>query len=337
MKANKVYIFILFIALSAAFTFVAKTGLSKTVVQEDDSQTLFIKIAKETKIKGPSYVFNKIQTGFINENYDINKCHSLLHALGHSAYEYYGKDFKSYGNLDYQMCFQGFQHGVEAQIALQELDDENTLKKTLNSFCDFLKSDNPEAECFHGAGHAFFQNGFNVLSALKRCDLIEFGGHTDCYRGVFSERVNRIMGIDGDTDSKIAGFIPEKVDPNNVYKECFGYPFKYREACITQFTILIPDTGGLDNMINTCLRYIDYVEDICIFKISGNLASFTIGENKDVPLPDNFTLLSFRARKIFIEGVINQYDQYPDTPKRNEFCSRLGNVADKSYCMSLRR
>lgn len=302
-----------------------------------DNQTyeeLFGNIAKITKSQGVARAHKLVVHNFENGNYDINQCHSLMHVLGHAAYEFQNNDYRSYKIKDFSKCMDGFLHGVEAQIVLEELIDLDRMSLNIKNLCEYVGKVNKGVECYHGAGHAFLQKGFSPRLALEQCDKLIAKDSDDCYRGVFSEYVNFLRGVDGDSDSTIPGVTPIKLEPDKIFRECFDYDSKYRNSCISQFAVFLNDLDGLKTRIDTCNLYDPNTASICTLKVGANYAADNLPKIPELKLPEGFSNYNPDIRRSYITGVVGQYLHYfgSDNKKALSFCESLDIENDKKFC-----
>lgn len=324
---------VLILAMVLLITYAKKEGLF--IKKDQTYESLFGNIAKISKTTGVRNAYNLVVYNFENGKYDINKCHSLMHILGHAAYEFNGNNFEVYKNGDMSKCMDGFWHGVEAQIVLEELVDPERMSLSIKNFCKFAKGVNPKVECYHGAGHAFVQKGFSTTLALEQCDRIISDGYEDCYRGVFSEHVNLLRGIDGDSDSVIPGVIPIKLGQSEIFKECLIYDSKYKNACVSQFSVFVSDIDGLEAQIKTCELYNTDISSVCVLKVAANYASGNLSNNAELTIPRGFSGYGDLTRRSYIEGIVGQYiHHFGPNGGVLDFCKKLEVENDKKYCLS---
>lgn len=280
----------------------------------------------------------QVKLSFDSGVIDINQCHALLHSAGHASYEFSLGNWDKVLFQDTGLCSYGFEHGVEAQIVLENSIDNNKAADILQEYCRRLKVGDANAECYHGAGHAFTQQGLTILSALERCDsLIESGLPEDCYRGAFSEYVNKLRGIDGDTDAPIPGAVVKKIEITDVFNECLLLDKKYQEACVAQFTSFLYTDHDLETALLGCNYFTGWVGDTCAFKVGGTYASIYIDKTEEFVLPENLGQLSKSIRHGFARGVINQFEHHSGEHRRGDaikWCGSLMLKDDQRYCLS---
>lgn len=320
------------------FLFGLTVSLFKTdkATKKDDYQYLTGNILKIVKKSGVDKTIDRLDEDFKLGLIDINQCHSLLHTVGHAAYEFYPDKIVSLKN---NICSYGFQHGVEAQIVLQKSYDTQVMADELHIFCQKLEKQYSGIECYHGAGHAFIQQGYKIDKALKACDGIATGSQKpeDCYRGAFSEYVNRLRGIDGDTDAPLVGVTPVVLDKTNVFKECLALEIKYQNACVSQFTSFLENPSDISIPLSDCNYYSSWVANTCAFKVTGAYVSSRIDTLAGTKIPSNFKELSFEVKKGYIYGMVNQYQQKSGEDSlilAKSWCQSLPDSVSQNYCIS---
>lgn len=307
---------------------------------ENDYKYLTGNILKIIKKNGVKKSVDVVEHSYNLGLIDINQCHSLLHTVGHAAYEFNSSDKDSIILSKNHICFYGFQHGVEGQIVLSKSWSEELFIQELHNFCKEIKEIYPNIECYHGAGHAFVQQGIPILNILKLCDKISGTTESpeDCYRGAFSEYVNRLRGIDGDTDAPIIGVIPKNIPNEKVFDECLQLPSKYQKSCIAQFSSFLEKNDDLETALNDCNYFKGWVANICAFKITGSYMSVNIGKMSGNEVPKNYQTLSQQVRFGYIDGVVNQYQQLNVTNAREtvrKWCLSIEQNLDSKYCLSI--
>ncbi len=268
---------------------------------------------------------------------DMDECHMLLHQLGHKAYTYLNKDFAKLTTYDSLYCVQSFQHGVEAQIVL---DNDAVVAQNLQKYCSVLKEKNPGITCYHGAGHGLLQIKGNLSGALKGCD--DFGSNIDtipiyCYRGVFSEYASRAMGYDTDTGKLVEGELPWKVDPQNPFLLCQTLEKKYQISCVSQFTKLVYKRKDMNSSILRCVskELPDWIMGECLKTIAGMDAQWQLVQSDQVILPLKILSLGKDLRQKYIEGVKEGFWTFKKSGINKDwqfFCNSFTSGADVSFC-----
>lgn len=266
----------------------------------------------------------------------FDQCHNLLHLIGHQAYENYKNDFDRLAKYDSTFCIASFEHGVEAQIAIDGVNDT----KNLEDYCTALRKVTPGLSCYHGAGHGYMSVLKNPYKAVQKCDLLEGGpdeGLWNCYRGVFSEYGNQALGFDSDTGIKISDKPMVPLDFKNPYKFCDTFDAKYQDSCYSQLTkVLI--TGTLDDSLKNCLNpsYTPHQQEICVNIIAGVMSRSNLSGSDNVELAVLFPTLSDNLQKAYIQGIRETFFGYSQSRIQKDwqkFCKIL--PAQKDYCLSI--
>lgn len=278
----------------------------------------------------------RVQAAFKGGNIDINECHSVMHLLGHYAYESRKENFETLASGISTYCMSGFMHGVEAQISLELMDNQKSMSEDLKKYCTEVRKQNGDVICYHGLGHAIIQTTKNLMVSLKTCDTVALEDDpSDCYRGVFSEYVNLLKGIDGDTDAPIPGVTPVKIEKADTFDTCLTLPTKYQDDCVSQFTSFIYE-GDMDQALDICQTFKGWVGKRCAKTSAGNYTFANLATLKKIPLPKYYVLYSWEVKTGYIEGVIEGYTGFIGTPiygNLEEWCSGLPNSADREYCL----
>lgn len=268
---------------------------------------------------------------------DVNQCHSLLHQVGHSAYEFHPNDWKLLTVLKTHLCMDGYWHGVEAQMAMDWPRDSVRVADTLRRYCDEIRKGDTTTSCYHGAGHAFIQLYQNKLSvALGKCDELvpREDDPNDCYRGVLSEYKNYLMAYDGDNEVPIAGRTPVVIETSHTFDECARLEERYRDACVSQFAGFLV-TSDLSKAVATCSSFPLWVHRRCAHTVTTSYISNTFNQLKTLEVPSHMSSYSANARAGVIDGAFEGLTIF-----RNEnfstvwqsFCLRLTNPEDIRYC-----
>lgn len=329
----------IFLILGVSAALFLKPVIKDQIKLNSDNSYQFLKlnIIKIIKKDGIPKSTKRVVDAFKKGDIDINECHNLMHTLGHAAYEFHPKDWDILVSPYSTLCFFGFEHGVEAQIALSKLGDTESMYKDLHYYCQKFRNKFPGSDCYHGVGHAYMQS-MSISAALSNCDKVVEVNESpeDCYRGAFSEYTNRLKGIDGDTDSPIPGVTPLVIDEKNVYDECLKLNTKYQKACAAQFTSFIYD-GGKETAISKCQNYPDWISEICAFKISEANTNNYFESTKELTIPGGLEKMKFAVRKGYIDGVSVGFLSFknsapPDIEKK--WCNKLPYQTDINYCLT---
>lgn len=262
-----------------------------------------------------------------------SQCHTLLHALGHTAYGRYKGNWSVLVSSNSLLCVSSFEHGIEAQIAIDYLRDTDSLKQELRSFCEKIKQKHGNIPCYHGAGHAFLQAyKADLTRALSACDAMQgppVSDVRDCYRGVFSEYGSEALGINGDTGLPIAGGPSVSLDTADPFVVCMHIPAVYERDCVSQIAKVLY-TGNESEALLRCgmERYPARVRERCIMTIAGIAATEQLSREQTLDIPTPVLGFTDADRHAYIAGTAEGF-----------IGMRLSNIAKdwKSWCQSFPR
>lgn len=299
-------------------------------------------IIKEGGIQG---MIDVNEYAFVNDKYGIYYCHVLSHLIGHEAVVYYNGDYETAVNHDTHFCELGYRHGAEAQVALSGGDYKNNLYK----MCEYIKKKNPDAECFHGAGHAFMNESLDVDTSLKMCDDLINETYTEdhvaaCYNAVFAELTNLVGGKDGGTGIDYTGGPPLTMDEKTPLEYCSKFDPRYSIQCVFEFSGLgISDSStpaDIELKLRGCTNqeYDEVLESACIRSVSAVGAQHELANNQTVVVPEYILGLSDVLRKSYILGTGTELKQYLISGVDRDwksFCDAFTAEEDISLCLSL--
>lgn len=287
--------------------------------------------------KGIPEAISIVRSALEARTIDVNQCHSLLHQVGHSAFEFHRNDWEILTVEKTHICMDGYWHGVEAQMAMDWPSDPDGAARNLRKYCQKLREIDKTASCYHGAGHAFIQRYGNVLPvALGKCDelVLPDDDPNDCYRGVLSEYRNYLMAYDGDNEVPIAGGTPMVPEFRHTFDECASLAPKYRDACVSQFAGFLV-TDDLDQAVSSCKFFDGWIHRRCAHTITTSYVSNAFGTLKTIMAPSRMSSFSREMRLGVIDGM---YEGLTIFGKENlksvwaSFCSELTIVSDIGYC-----
>jgi len=236
----------------------------------DLTQELLRSITEIALKKGTPFAVNVVAAAVEKNEITSDDCHLLLHLVGHGAYQRYGNDFDAIFKANQgRICLGGYLHGVEADIAATSPN----FREDLWRFCVLMKEKNvANGPCFHGVGHSVFEITKSVPESLGRCDALQGGPEPqlwDCYRGVFSELGNVLLGYDTNTGLP---FIPptiEGVSKEEPYQLCDSLPEKYQVSCYSQLAKVFY-SSDISQSIERCLVQVRAVaREVCVNTIFG--------------------------------------------------------------------
>lgn len=259
-------------------------------------------------------------------------CHTIMHLLGHQAYSSKLKTIpellKRYGHL----CQSGFPHGIEAQISLEETDSKLRNQK-LKNFCVLYKSYFPvSSSCYHGVGHAFYQQLRDPQKALKVCDTLD-GPSVDlrpCYQGIFSEFASDIRGIDGETGLPVPGQHRKIVNPERPLLYCSRFEEKYREACSFSMAIIsISQKANVDDF-SPCMykEYSENEKELCIEYLAAVVAREKLNTSNSFSVPKTILSMDAPLQRAYIKGLFGAVNAYARDGRKKDWqgiCNTMSN------------
>ena len=248
-----------------------------------------------------------VERAFVTGLVSVDRCHSLLHIIGHEAYERNPGDLDRLTSPTGTICFSSFSHGVEAQITFSGMG-EAAITGELQRYCAVRRAVRTGVTCYHGAGHGFMEQATDAGKALGRCDLLS-GGPTedlsDCYRGVFSEYANRALGYSGDTELPIPEGLRPPLNFDRPYDFCERFARSYRQSCYSQITKVLFRSDDIEGSLEKCLRpdYEAEIQKTCVRIIAGIYGKVTLSREPSVATPA--TVLGFGPELVaaYLDGL----------------------------------
>lgn len=280
-----------------------------------------------------------------NNLYGIYQCHVIAHLTGHEAVVYYGNDYETVVDHDTHFCELGYRHGAEAQVALSGGD----YKEQLYAMCRAIKAKNPDADCFHGAGHAFMNESLDVDTSLALCDELineEFSEDdiAACYNAVFAELTNLVGGRDGGTGIAYTGGPPLTMDEDTPLEYCSKFEYRYRIQCVFEFSGLgISEEStpeDIEHKLELCSKQ-DYEEEFeaaCIRSVSAVGTQHELAQNHTIVVPEHILGLSAALREAYIRGAGTEMKQYLLSGADRgweAFCGTFTVQTDVELCTSI--
>ena len=204
------------------------------------------------KEQGLGAAFEVVDTLFKTEPSFASSCHDYVHKLGQKAYFLFTekKDFKLSTKTSY--CGYGFYHGF-METLLQKTKDMEQARKFCAYADEQLKKTTTDAggACYHGIGHgtvdgsdprAWGDPEAMIQPALELCEGVSsdekppprHGKLFRCVSGAFN-------GLEILMDSSQYKLSPDRADPLSV---CRSQPDRYKEACYTQFVVMVMAVSG---------------------------------------------------------------------------------------------
>lgn len=292
-------------------------------------------IVDNVGIDGAVDLLNKaMNDGKINRN----KCHGIMHLLGHQAYSRNLPDIpkllREYGHT----CQSGFPHGIEAQITLEETDIKVRNAK-LKDFCKLYNESFKTTSCYHGVGHAYYQIIHEPTHALAACDTLD-GKDVDlkpCYEGVFNELSLDILGVDGETDLRVPGVHKKINDPQHPLLYCKNFDEKYQDSCFFIFPILLSSERKFRNDFSPCLYsgYTIVMQEYCVEYLAAVTARDALNYNNSFVVPETVGgTLSLPLQEAYVRGILGAVNGYTrDSQKKDwkKICSTMPKES-QAYC-----
>ncbi|MEJ0021018.1 MAG: hypothetical protein WDN47_00360 [Candidatus Doudnabacteria bacterium] len=270
----------------------------------------------------------------------LDECHSLMHLIGHAAYEYSNEDFHPIVSKDSNKCVASFQHGVEAQIVESKVNIMQAVPE-LKDYCAALRQVLPGITCYHGAGHGTMRITHVAAKSLQLCDALAGGPETDlsdCYRGVFSEYGNMALNYDGDTGEYIPTPSTVTYDSKHPLLTCQTYAAKYQDACYSQLTKIVYQGSDIEGTYKNCQdpKYTRSAQLTCTRIISGIYSEQTLYKNDFVAAPKIISTMSKDFRDVYVSGIKLGFLSYSTSGVRKDWqksCNQL-QVSDRQRCLA---
>ena len=273
---------------------------------------------------------------------DNDGCHAILHYVGHAAYNTYRDDFAAItAPVEGTKCIGGYVHGVEAEILLASDNPIEDIKR----FCAYTNERNlTPTYCYHGVGHAAAElYDYNPHQALATCDAL-LGGPEDnlrnCYRGVFSEIGNVILGVDGHTGRERDRVAVFGLDPQEPYTWCNTFGEQYQSSCKSQLTKLLTTELNMSDWLLPCLENSLTTADqnICVNIVIANYVRGQLSFSISTSLPTQVNELPLEQQHIAILGALESFSGYQTDKKERSWepiCSSFLNSSIASACAEM--
>lgn len=269
----------------------------------------------------------------------IGDCHSLVHLIGHQAYQLARKNVKGLGRADAKLCGSAYQHGIEAEITERVVDPKIAIQE-LRSFCLEMRKAIGESDCYHGVGHGMMKVSKDISHSLRFCDLlIEPTSHdlSECYKGVFSETAFMLSGVDSDTGLPIKGGPTLTLPYDHPLDLCASLSYSYQQDCGLQLSRLLSEENSQDDTFSKCLdkKYVQELQEACIQVNAAVFTQHTLSRD-GVAQPSHVILsLGQGYREAYIRGAAGEFRAFFDShaPKDwNAFCGYFVSAGDKAFC-----
>lgn len=354
---NKTYLKILLLAIiSAIFGLITYQQLIKPKTNVNDKKGINLAYELQSLKENRSSTYDSIrnQLGDLTKKHGIegvirlsefalqqkeismDRCHSLLHLVGHEAYDYFEGDVYKLVLYGSNTCIASFEHGIEAQIAETRKDSTPILKK----YCAALRQSYPRISCYHGAGHGYMRVLKDAHKAVKKCDELEGGPDNElwnCYRGVFSEYGNEVLGVDTDTSLPLPDGPSSKIDKTVPLLYCQEFEEKYRDSCYSQLTKIHYSPSDPEVSLKRCLieQYSPHMQEICINIIAGVDSRIVLSEKESYHVPKMVLDLPKNLKESYIAGFKETLVGFKNSGIKKDwtlFCYQFKDASDLSEC-----
>lgn len=343
---TKLGVYILFAVLVTVIfreqgPFDAKSELCKILKDSQDAMS-GLQAAIPNVITKQGIVAAELLSGEAFQQGKVNfwQCHILLHTIGHQAYSLYNRDLNRIAQDNLWICGNAYQHGVEAEIAV-ESDDAI---RELYGFCEILRTKKPHATCYHGAGHAVMYETHDLEQALAYCERLKsiptVENTDDCYTGVFSEYTLASDGIDGHTGLPLAGGPYVRIPFEHPLDFCQTLSLKYQYACAFQMSRILYRKRPPSDALKLCVEGIhpNDLKEACLRTVSAVVAREELYQKGNVDTPPFIASLKETFRKAYIWGIAKEFLMLKDSGlKKDEkkICAAFDDQNDKDYCLRL--
>lgn len=286
--------------------------------------------------------FQLIDEGERQKIISNDQCHSLLHYVGHAAYAETPHDYETLlGIVEGTDCIGGYLHGIEAEIVLTS----GNVVQEVQDFCTFQKEKgvNP-GPCYHGIGHAGTElYNYDVPKSLALCDSLAGGPEddlTNCYRGVFSEVGNVIVGYDGHTGLAIEKLTIDGLDPEDPFAYCMTLEERHQSSCKSQLVKVLTMELDLDDWLTACQdpKLDHHTKEICINIVSGVYMRHELSFKDSATLPALINEFPQDLRRIAMLGALETVSGYYSDGAEKDwrpFCNAFTDPDDVAYCIPL--
>ena len=282
------------------------------------------------------------EQAFINNKIGIYQCHVLMHTIGHEAVGYYNYDYEKVLAYNSGLCELGYRHGAEAQVILtggQYIDE-------IEKFCTILQTTDPDAGCFHGAGHAFMNETLDVYKALDLCETLSVTGRSvdHCYNAVFAELTNLVGGKDGATGVDYTSGPAIILDADSPIEYCSEFAEKHRYQCVFEFSGLgiseYSEPSDIEERLKQCTNgeHDAELESGCIKSVSAVGAQHELAISQTITFPEHILDLPDELRQAYILGAGSEMNQYIISGAERDwksFCLNFTQESDVELCNTI--
>ncbi len=190
-----------------------------TFLSRDEFETVVKEYTSELTAKNPRVVLDDIKEKIKTDEPLLRSCHSLVHEMGHVAFQKY-KDFGTAMQYRDEVCNSGYIHGVIESYFSSSTDILSSMKTVCASY---PTGKYISWECFHGIGHGLmFYTSNDLPKALSYCDTYtDAFARSSCANGAFMENVN------ANDNMHPSAF----VNPKKPFFPCENQSFEHKNDC----------------------------------------------------------------------------------------------------------
>lgn len=188
-------------------------------LSEEEYKNIEKSILDLVEKENPRVALDELRLETKNNSALLAVCHSIVHEIGHEAYEKY-TDFGIAMQYQDEFCNSGYLHGIIEAHFNKSTDIFTTMQDTCK---DFPLGKFMSFECLHGIGHGLMYFTSNDLpKSLEYCSKFNSSfARENCSNGVFMENFN--------VDQKL--HISKYLDPSNPFFPCNIQDENIKEQC----------------------------------------------------------------------------------------------------------
>ena len=285
-----------------------------------------------------------VSLAFAEKDIFMNSCHALSHSIGHHAPKFFNNDFDKLVEYSNRVCSRGYFHGAEAQLVLSGED----YPERLSELCAAQKRKDSKMTCFHGAGHAFFNQTLDAHKALVLCDGLSdkideqyIDDVKDCYEAVFSEIANIAGGYDGETGRHYQGDARFEIVSTR-HEDCAGFVERFHIPCGLEVSALgnvgvdkTPEEVGVS--LKTCLTDASTktLSEACFYNIASSYVRHEVERDGDVSFQTWVLDEPKEIRLLYIVAVGHEVAEHLNIGHHinaDAFCMNFTEVDEVELC-----
>lgn len=283
---------------------------------------------------------------FKQEAITMYQCHTLAHMIGHFSKLEMSENMNVLRNIGVDFCEGGLKHGLEAQIALEGMRNNQEFRPKLYDFCSFLLQIQANADCYHGAGHEFMRETMDAKKAIALCDTL-IGGPintvTNCYTGLFSELTNMLGGLDGETGYELATGPSKSIQTSSIDFCASTFDEQHQIPCMLE-------VGGfknarhsspeeLEKALSKCVdnKYKIQLQAACLKSIAAVSTQHALPEKTTIVPPKPILSLSTELRRAYMMGAGGEMSEFIKNGQKKDwktFCSYFPED-DSVFCSQI--